>query len=115
MPSEDTQFRPGNNANPNGRPRKENCFTDILKEQGNIKDADSLEGKIERKQAIAKKLWAMALGGDVAALKYVYDRVDGTPKQTILNQITEVDNPIYDMLDELITDLRGKDEDKPTG
>ena len=73
--------------NRNGRPKKEYCLTDILKEQGNIKDVESKEGMISRKEAIGKKLWAMAMGGDVTALKYLYDRVDGKPLQTIEAQV----------------------------
>ena len=74
--------------NRNGRPKKEYCLTDILKEQGNIEDVESKEGMISRKEAIAKKLWAMAMGGDVTALKYLYDRVDGKPLQTIEAEVT---------------------------
>ena len=73
--------------NRKGRPPKEYCLTDILKEQGNIKDVETSSGKISRKQAIARKLWAMAMEGDVTALKYLYDRVDGRPKETITTAI----------------------------
>jgi len=69
--------------NRTGRPPKEYCLTDILKEQGNLEDVESGDNKISRKQAIAQKLWAMAMGGDVQAMKYLYDRVDGRPKESI--------------------------------
>jgi len=89
MPKEDTQFQPGVSGNPAGRPKKEYCLTDILKEQGNIEDElDILGNVITRKQAVAKKLWAMAMGGDVIALKYLYDRIDGKPLQTIEANVT---------------------------
>ncbi len=83
MPKEDTQFQPGISGNPNGRPKKEYCLTDILKEQGDLKDVDTDEGKISRKDAVASKLWSMALGGDTIILKYLYDRIDGKPLQRI--------------------------------
>lgn len=84
MPKEDTQFKAGVSGNPNGRPKKEYCLTDILKEQGNQEDVElKTGGKITRKQAIAKKLWAMAMDGDIVAMKYVYDRIDGRPLQQI--------------------------------
>jgi len=84
MPSKDTQFKPGNNANPNGRPKKEYCLTDILKEQGETEDVQTSNGqKISRKNALGQKLWAMAMGGDITAMRYVYDRIDGKPNQTI--------------------------------
>ena len=69
--------------NRTGRPPKEYCLTDILKEQGNLEDVESGDKKISRKQAIAQKLWAMAMSGDVQAMKYLYDRVDGRPKESI--------------------------------
>lgn len=87
-------------ANRNGRPKKEYCLTDILKEQGNLKDVDGKEGKISRKEAIGKKLWAMAMGGDVTALKYLYDRVDGRPLQTIEAQITKPEVDMSNLTEE---------------
>lgn len=32
---------------------------------------------------LAKKLYDMAKGGDLVAIKYVYDRIEGTPRQRI--------------------------------
>ena len=65
-----------------GRPKTGQALTDILRAMGDVK-IETEEGTIiERKSAIAKKLWDMAMGGDVAALKYVYDRIDGSPIAT---------------------------------
>jgi len=84
MPSKDTQFKKGEVNNPNGRPKKEYCLTDILKEQGETEDVQTSNGqKISRKNALGQKLWAMAMGGDITAMRYVYDRIDGKPNQTI--------------------------------
>ena len=51
--------------NRNGRPKKGQCLTDILAwtldQKAKIKDND----------------------GDVAAMKYIFDRLDGKPKETI--------------------------------
>ena len=70
--------------NRKGRPPKEYCLTDILKEQGNMEDVEIADGvKIARKEAIAQKLWSLAMSGDVNALKYIYDRVDGKPRQSL--------------------------------
>lgn len=85
-----TPFKPGVSGNPNGRPKKEYCLTDILKEQGNIEDAVNEVGtKVSRKNAIAEKLWGMATGGDVVAIKYLMDRVDGKPLQQIEATVQE--------------------------
>ncbi len=81
---EDNQFKPGVSGNPHGRPKKEYCLTDILKEQGNIEDElDELGNVISRKEAIGRKLWAIAMAGDPVLLKYLFDRIDGKPLQTI--------------------------------
>jgi len=60
----------GHTNNPKGRPKKGETLTDALR------------AKIDRDE-IADKLYEIAMSGDLAALKYVYDRIDGTPKQTI--------------------------------
>ena len=103
------QWEKGQSGNPKGRPKKEYCLTDILKEQGNIEDVETNGGKISRKQAIARKLWAMAMEGDVTALKYLYDRVDGRPKETITTAITQINNPIHEMLQEVIAEFKETD------
>ena len=85
-------FKPGQSGNPAGRPKKEYCLTDILKEQGSLEDVTTEKGEIiNRKQAVARKLWAMAMGGDVIALKYLYDRIDGKPLQTIEANVSRPD------------------------
>jgi len=86
------------NINRKGRPRKAECLTDILKAQGDLEDVDANGKRISRKQAIAQKLWSMAMSGDVTALKYLYDRVDGKPTQSILADVSnrnEVDLSRY--------------------
>ena len=69
-PAKPWQFQPGNNANPAGRPKKGATLTDALK------------AKLS-KPKLAAALLKLAYAGDVAALKYVYDRVDGTPVQRV--------------------------------
>ena len=78
--------------NKKGRPKKGECLTEILR-------ADSHdfvgESTITRKEAISRKLWALALDGDMAALKYVYDRIDGAPKQSAkLEHVGEDGGPL---------------------
>lgn len=73
-------FQPGKSGNPNGRPKKQNTFTQILEELGNLKDVTSNGQKIERKQALGEALWQKAIvEKDLGAIKYIYDRVDGQP------------------------------------
>jgi len=73
-----TAWKPGQSGNPKGRPPKGQSLTDALKERVD-------------KQAIADKLYEMAIEGDISALKYIYDRVDGKPGESIdLNHQGEV-------------------------
>jgi hypothetical protein len=77
------------NINRNGRPKKGETLTDALRE-------------IVDKDAVAQKLVEMAMErGDLAALKYIYDRIDGRPVETIQQHVTE-DNPIHAMIRELV-------------
>ena len=65
--------------NRKGRPKKGASLTDVLSwKLGEINEA----GK-PGKEVIAEKLIALALDGDVNALKYVYDRIDGRPLQSV--------------------------------
>lgn len=72
MPSEDTQWKPGQSGNPNGRPKKKpfkDALLKLIAEQGLDMAANALLQK--------------ALEGDVPALKELADRIDGKVTQTI--------------------------------
>jgi hypothetical protein len=74
---ENGRFLPGNNASP-GRPKKGNALTDLLREAGALAEADG----VSKNDKLTAMLWAKALEGDMAAIKYIYDRIDGSPKAT---------------------------------
>jgi len=66
--------------NRQGRPKKGTALTDILSYKLDLVHKSS-ESK---REAIAEKLIELALNGDIAALKYVFDRVDGKPIESIV-------------------------------
>ena len=67
--SKATQFKPGNNANPNGRPKSRPIAAAIRE----IIDAD--DGK--RLQRIARTAVGMAESGDYRYAKEIMERIDG--------------------------------------
>ena len=90
------------NINRKGRPRKKTSLTDILVRHGRKRDVISEGGmKMSRKEAIAQKAWALALAGDLAAIKYIYDRIDGRPKESVdlsgdVDHTVRIDRVLYD-------------------
>jgi hypothetical protein len=75
MPKTSTSFKPGNNANPNGRPKKGYSITEWFKEM--------LNSKPEVKDAIGKSIMKKALEGDSTAQKLVWSYMDGLPPQNL--------------------------------
>lgn len=89
MPSEEGQFKKGHPGGP-GRPPKEHCLTDLLKE---ALDQPHNQTGTTKKQMLIDKMYELAEQGDVNILKYLFDRIDGKPLQTIEANVTrpEVD------------------------
>ena len=77
------------NINRKGRPLKGDTLTEVL------------EATID-KQELANQLNKLVLAGDITAIKYAYDRIDGTAKQTIDNHVFQDDlHPVAEELREL--------------
>lgn len=66
--------------NRNGRPPKEHCLTDLLKE---ALDKEHTPSGKTNKEMIIDKMFELANKGDSIILKYLFDRIDGKPLQTI--------------------------------
>ena len=46
-------------------------------------DGKKITKSVRRKQLFIEEIVSLALRGDLAALKYVFDRIDGKPTETI--------------------------------
>jgi len=68
-----TSFKKGEIHNPKGRPKKGYSITEWFKEM--------LNSKPEVKDAIGNSIIAKATQGDTAALKLVWNYMDGMPEQ----------------------------------
>ncbi len=101
-------FQPGQSGNPAGRPKGSRTrapLKDALNKYLNEKDKD---GNL-RLDVLAGKLYGMAIGGDVQAMKLIYERMEGKPKQAI-----EVSTDTPARLEVILTngkDTEGKADD----
>jgi len=85
----------GKTNNPHGRPTKGTSLTEVLSKYGNKRiklpehlkeneELKELEG-MKCKDALAKKLWQLAVyKNEITAIKYIFDRIDGKPINTIV-------------------------------
>ncbi|MDR0474030.1 MAG: DUF5681 domain-containing protein [Treponema sp.] len=73
-------FKSGKSGNPKGRPKKGETITDLLREKV---DGKASGAKVSRKERIIEKLIGLAESGDLAAMKYIFDRLDGRPAETM--------------------------------
>ena len=75
------------NINRNGRPKKGETFTDIismeLSKQNVLLKTETGNVLIEAKKAVVRKLISLAVDGNLYAIRYLMDRVDGSPRQMI--------------------------------
>ena len=80
---QDGTFLPGTSGNPGGRPRKGETVTDAIREFGEKVGED---GRTAR-EVLAEKLYRIAFKRNdavaIAAIKYIADRWEGTPRQTM--------------------------------
>jgi len=75
------QWKKGQSGNPNGRKPKGETLTDALRQSIDPTD-------------IATKLKELADDGDLGALKYIYDRIDGKPVETINQTVKNIPDKV---------------------
>lgn len=75
-PPEEYKWKPGQSGNPNGRPPKGYSITDMVKEM--------LGSKPEVKRALVQRIMEKAIEeGDMAAIRLIWQYMDGLPRQVI--------------------------------
>jgi hypothetical protein len=95
MRGEIMPFSAGQSGNPKGRPRKNKSLTEALEKELRKRRQTGKTGKAE----LAKTLVDLAMGGDIAALKYVYDRIDGKPRETVVLENAALEIKLLEVLD----------------
>jgi hypothetical protein len=90
--------------NRRGRPRKGQGLTDILSMRLDEKDET---GKLKR-QAIVDRLIEAAIGGDVMALRYIFDRMDGKPTEKIEQINTIIPKEVQETLNSIFNEPHTK-------
>jgi len=91
-------LKKGQTNNPHGRPRKNSSVTEILAKYGNKKVDCASRPEIhgmKLRDALAKRLWQLAVyDKDLPSIRYIFDRIDGRPAQTIITNFDRGDIPI---------------------
>jgi hypothetical protein len=88
-------FAKGISGNPYGRPKKGKCLTDVLEKALSKKRKDGQTNKA----ALADALISLAIEGrDVTAIRYVFDRLDGRPKETVELENTVTETKLLEIL-----------------
>ena len=84
--NEKGQYMKGNTGNPGGRPK--NTLTTILKERM-IEDVMINDKWLTTADLIVDQAIQLALEGDMQAIKWIFERVDGRPIPMRLELVTE--------------------------
>ncbi len=95
-PSPATRFKPGQVGNPNGRPKKRDCISDVLRE---LLESTELRGKPlpdgkTAAELLGEELLISALGtknmpaGKVSLIQLILDRAEGKAVQRVIADVT---------------------------
>lgn len=76
------RWKKGQSGNPNGR---RGSLKDIIDKIGDEKDQEGLS----KREKVMKKVWSMAMRGDMKAIQFLADRAEGKAKEYIEQKITK--------------------------
>ena len=78
-------WKTGHSGNPKGRPKHDETMTGLLIRElaanVDIRDTEGRKIKMAKKEMVVKRVIELAMKGDMIAIKYIMDRVDGAPRQ----------------------------------
>lgn len=95
------RFLPGYAGGP-GRPPGSVSLLGILKKKLQERDPSDPDERTYADILIERYIMDALENGDGQAIRDMIDRTDGKPKQTIENNVREIENPIYDMLRKVV-------------
>lgn len=84
-PNPQNQWKPGKSANPGGRPKRSWTWSGLLEQVAN--EIEGTSGK-PFKELVTKRLFVAAVNGDVHAMKEIFNRMEGLPRQGIDLDVT---------------------------
>lgn len=70
------QWDKGQSGNVSGRPKKNLCITDLLKEIGQ-EEIDTAKGKEFLMRLVVKKVYELAINGNMRAIEFITERLEG--------------------------------------
>ena len=91
----DSKGRWKGSGNPKGRPRKDKCMSDILREFGERMSKKQPDCTIL--DLVAKKTYELAIGGNMRAIEFIVERLDGKVPIVEIKKETELpfDNIVF--------------------
>ncbi|GHV84010.1 hypothetical protein AGMMS50212_13500 [Spirochaetia bacterium] len=97
-------FAKGRSGNPGGRPKKDTTLTELLNKYRSVKY--NRDGKWEKaEKLLIKAIWETAFDKkDVNAMKYILDRLDGKPIETIRAEVSGKDINIFKVTEKELFD-----------
>lgn len=78
MGKSSTSFKKGQSGNPKGRPPKGWSWAEILEDVG--EEIEPKSGK-QFKELVSRKLWKECAKGNISAIRELFNRMEGMPKQ----------------------------------
>lgn len=84
------RFQKGQSGNPNGRPKKDQALSDLLRKKLTDKVIVTRSGKKEKvdvKEAIVLRVIDCAVRGEKWAIIEIWDRIEGKAKQFVDSQL----------------------------